>query len=335
MYPPDRAWVLRLGLVLAMAAGCGGQASKPTAPPAGARGTGGQGGGGGTGGTGGTGGAGGALPPDVSSPDAAADPARVDTGAVSDVTAGPDGGGDSGPRPIGPVPGGRHAALIWAYGEHLPTPKPTDPMQPLDVTMKARLEAKGLIVDAIVDATSTAAMMMDKAVIVISNSVDRRKLFDAGGQPKFRDVRVPAIVMKDGVIEVMGMGAGPDGGYSTPVGQTSLTIVTPGDALAAGLMGNVRVYTTMEGASCPPCYLHHVQSSDRIIYAFPGPAAKVIATVVGQAKQAAIFAYDSGAMMVGLPAPAKRMGFFIHRDTDYSADGLKLFDAALDFLLAP
>jgi hypothetical protein len=119
------------------------------------------------------------------------------------------------------------------------------------------------------------------------------------------------------------------------VGQTSVSIVAPGDPLAAGLMGNVRVYTTMGGAPCPPCYLHYVQTSDRIIYAFPGPAAKVIATVVGQPKQAAIFAYDSGAMMVGLPAPAKRMGFFIHRDTDYSPDGLKLFDAALDYLLAP
>jgi hypothetical protein len=169
----------------------------------------------------------------------------------------------------------------------------------------------------------------------VSNSVDRTKLFDAGGKPKLRDVPVPAIVMKDGVIEVMGMGTGPNGGYSTPVGQTSVSIVAPGEALAAGLTGNVRVYTTMGGAPCPPCYLHYVQTSDRIIYAFPGPAAKVVATVVGQPKQAAIFAYGKGAMMVGLTAPAKRMGFFIHRDTDYSPDGLKLFDAALDYLLAP
>jgi hypothetical protein len=190
-------------------------------------------------------------------------------------------------------------------------------------------------VDPILDATVTAAMVMDKAVIVVSNTVDRTHLFDPAGKPKFRDVPVPAIVMKDGVIEVMGMGTGPNGGYSTPVGETSLTIVAPNDPLAAGLMGTVRVYTTMMGAPCPPCYLHYVQSSDRIIYAFPGPAAKVIATVVGQARQAAIFAYDRGAMMIGLPAPAKRMGFFIHRDTDYSPDGLKLFDAALDYLLAP
>jgi hypothetical protein len=39
--------------------------------------------------------------------------------------------------------------------------------------------------------------------------------------------------------------------------------------------------------------------------------------------------------MVGMNAPAKRMGFFIHRDTDYGPDGVKLFDAAVDYLLAP
>jgi hypothetical protein len=323
-------------LVLALLiAGCSGQGSKPTDP--GSAGAGGSGGDDGTGGGGsGGGGSGGALAADAAVADAAVDVGPADSETVPDAPLRPaDVGGDTGPKTSDTAQGGRHAALIWAYGEHLPTPKPTDPMQPLDVTMKARLEAKGLIVDAIVDATSTADMVKDKAVIVISNSVDRTKLFDAGGKPKFRDVHVPAIVMKDGVIEVMGMGAGPNGGYSTPVGQTSLTIALPGDALAAGLMGNVRVYTTMGGAPCPPCYLHYVQTSDRIIYAFPGPAAKVIATVVGQLKQAAIFAYDSGAMMVGLPAPAKRMGFFIHRDTDYSPDGLKLFDAALDYLLAP
>jgi hypothetical protein len=331
--------VLRLVLVVTMAAGCSGQGVKPPPRGGGAGGTAGTGGAAGTGGEGGTGGAagtgggGGAPAPGPSSADAS-DLDRMDSGAAPDATARPDAAGDTGPSRV-PPPGGRHAALIWAYGEHLPTPKPTDPMQPLDVTMKARLEAKGLIVDAIVDATSTAAMVMDKAVIVISNSVDRRKLFDAAGKPKFRDVRVPAIVMKDGVIEVMGMGTGSDGGFSTPVGQTSVSIVKPGDPLTAGLMGDVRVYTTMEGAPCPPCYLHHVQASDRIIYAFPTPAAKVIATVVGQPRQAAIFAYDSGAQMVGVAAPAKRMGFFIHRDTDYSPDGLKLFDAALDFLLAP
>jgi hypothetical protein len=320
-------------VVLMMAAGCSGHPAKPAST--GGAGAGGTGGDEGDGGRGGATGGKGPITPDAAMADAMQDLPAADLPMAADASVEPDTGSDVGPPPVDAPRGNRHAALIWAYGEHLPTPKPTDPMQPLDVTMKARLEAKGLIVDAIVDATATAAMMADKALIVVSNSVDRTKLFEAGNKPKFRDVAVPAIVMKDGVIEVMGMGTGPNGGYSTPVGQTSVSIVAPGDPLAAGLMGNVRVYTTMGGAPCPPCYLHYVQTSDRIIYAFPAPAAKIIATVVGQPKQAAIFAYDKGAMMVGLTAPARRMGFFIHRDTDYSPDGLKLFDAAVDHLLAP
>jgi hypothetical protein len=266
------------------------------------------------------------------------DAARADMAAPAEPVA------DASPQPSAeagtpaPTPGGGrlHAALVWGYGEERPTPAPTDPLMPLDLTMKARLEAKGLVVDTLEDKASTAADVMGKALIVISNSVDRRNLFDAAKKPKFRDVAVPAVVMKDGVIEVMGMGTGSNGGFSTPVGQTQITIVAADDPLAAGLMGNVTVYTKMGGAACPPCYLRVLQTSDRLIYAFPGPAAKIIATIVGNARQAAIFAYPAKAMMAGgAVAPAKRMGFFIHRDTDYSPDGIKLFDAAIDYLLAP
>jgi hypothetical protein len=332
MYPLRQSLPVVLFLSV-LGAGCSSAGRPPGAPGTGGAGDGAGGSGGTTSMTGGSGGTVTSGPPPTSPPDAAPEP----SGPAPDGAAAGAGPGDAptGPAAIDAARGTRHAALIWAYGEHLPTPKPTDPMQPLDVTMKARLEARGLIVDPIIDATVTAEMVMDKAVIIVSNSVDRTKLFDPAGKPKFRTVPVPALVMKDGVIEVMGMGTGPAGGYSTAVGQTSLTVVAPGDPLAAGLMGNVRVYTTMGGAPCPPCYLHYVQTSDRIIYGFPGPGAKVIATIVGQPKQAAIFAYDAGAMMVGLPAPARRMGFFIHRDTDYSPDGLKLFDAALDYLLGP
>jgi hypothetical protein len=234
------------------------------------------------------------------------------------------------------VAGTRHAALIWGYGEHVATPKPGDPLMPLDLTMKARLEAAGFVVDALIDQLSTAEMVSGAAVVVISNSVNRENLFDAGKKPRFKDVTVPVIVSKDGVIEVMGMGTGSAGGFSTPVGQSQIAIVAAGDPLAAGLTGNVRIYTEMGGGPCPPCYLHHVQTDDRLIYAFPSPAAKVVATIVGNTKQAAIFAYDKGAMMAGgVTAPARRMGFFIHRDTDYSANGTKLFDAAIAYLTSP
>jgi hypothetical protein len=222
---------------------------------------------------------------------------------------------EAGPPSDGGAP---RALFVWGYGEHDPTPKPTDPPKPLDVTMKARLEAKGLKVDMVVDADSTVADAAGKALVVISSSINRDNLFD-NKEPRFKNVAVPTIVMKDGTIEVMGLGAGGAGGFSTDVGQTLISIVAPGDPLAAGLTGNVSVYT----------------KGDRLIWAKPGPAAKKIATIVGHADEVAIFAYAAGAAMATGTAPAKRMGFFIHRNTDYSADGSKLFDAAVAYLLAP
>jgi len=215
--------------------------------------------------------------------------------------------------------GGKHAVIVWGYGEHLPTPKPTDPPLAFDMTMKARLEAKGLTVEMAEDASSTVAGVVGKALLVISSSINRNNLFD-NMKPRFKDVPVPTIVMKDGTIEVMGLGAGGAGGFSTEVGETQITIIAPGDPLAAGLTGNITVYT----------------KGDRLIWAQPGPAAKKIATVVGHADEITIFAYPAGSTMVGgAVAPAKRMGFFIHRNTNYSPDGIKLFDAAADYLLAP
>jgi hypothetical protein len=252
----------------------------------------------------------------------------------------------------------QHAVLIWGYGEHWPSPAPTDTPEPFDMTMKALLEAKGLVVDLVVDKDSTVQFVDGKALFIISNSVNRANLFD-NGQPRFKNIKVPGLVTKDGPIEVMGMGIGGAGGFSTTVGETTISIVAPPtEPLTAGLSGMVRVYspTTEPCPFCagantcanpgPLCQGHasccwnqctcSTEPGDRLIYAFPGPSATKIATVVGQPTQITIFAYPAGAMMIGgFVAPAKRMGFFIHRDADYSDDGKKLFNAAVDYLLAP
>jgi hypothetical protein len=265
--------------------------------------------------------------------------------------------GDS--SPVGEAAAtGQHAVLIWGYGEHWPSPAATDTPEPFDMTMKALLEAKGLVVDLVVDKDSTVQFVDGKALFIISNSVNRANLLD-NGQPRFKNIKVPGLVTKDGPIEVMGMGMGGAGGFSTGVGETTINVIAPAtEPLTAGLSGMVRVYSpttevcpfcagtnTCANAS-PLCQGHasccwnqctcSTEPGDRIIYAFPGPNAKKIATVVGQPGQATIFAYPAGATMIGgFVAPAKRMGFFIHRDADYSDDGKKLFNAAVDYLLAP
>jgi hypothetical protein len=306
-------------LVLLPLLSCGGKAPSST----GISGDGGSGGSEATGGaapaTGGAGGdvAGGGTGGSVSvTPDASADAETpADLGPKADAAP----AADDGPPTSGGTKHGQ-ATIVWGYGEHSPTPKPTDPPKAFDLAMKARLEAKGLKVDMVVDALSTVAAVAGKIdLLVISSSINRTNLFDAG-KPRFKDLAIPTIVMKDGTIEVMGLGMGSAGGFSTAVGETQISIIAPSDPLAAGLMGNVTVYT----------------KGDRLIWANPGPMARKIATVVGHPDEITIFAYAAGAPMIGgATAPAKRMGFFIHRNTNYSPEGLKLFDAAVDYLLAP
>jgi hypothetical protein len=261
-------------------------------------------------GSGGSGAGGGSGGSDV--PDAAGSGGNATGG---DQGAGGSGGGAGGagaddaaaPLPDGPSGGmGQGAVLVWGHGEHGAA---NGPPIALDVDLMALLTTKGLKVEMVRDAMAAATDATGKALVVISSSVDRALVLG-----KYKDVTVPAIVIKDGCFGPMGMGT--DG--VSGVGLSKLTILAAGDPLAAGLTGDVAVYTT----------------TDRMIYSAPGPGAKKIASMVGNPAQLTIFAYDAGAMMVGgAKAAAKRLGFFIHRDTDLNANGKKLFTAAVDWAL--
>jgi hypothetical protein len=103
----------------------------------------------------------------------------------------------------------------------------------------------------------------------------------------------------------------------TDADQTDIAIVDAANPLAAGFpAGNVKVYTAMS----------------RLVAGAPAAAAKKVATVVGMPALVTIFSYADGATMVGgFKAPAKRIGFFIHQTATLSADGLKLFEAAVNW----
>jgi hypothetical protein len=75
----------------------------------------------------------------------------------------------------------------------------------------------------------------------------------------------------------------------------------------------------------------------RLVWGLPGPAATRVAHITGMANHPAIFAYATGAAMVGGTAPAKRVSFFLHENmADVSTpNGIKLLDAAIDWCLSP
>jgi hypothetical protein len=170
-------------------------------------------------------------------------------------------------------------------------------------------------VEVAVDTTTTTASADNRALVVISASASQ-----AGVGTKFRDVDVPVMLLEPNVMAGNGFTADGMGARGTVAAQTALTIGAPTHALAAGLTGNVTVYTMPY----------------RMVYGVPGSGAVKVATIVGNATQSPIFAYPRNAAMVGLTAPAKRIAFFMHNDAPpLTTNGTRLFQAAVDWAIAP
>jgi hypothetical protein len=66
-----------------------------------------------------------------------------------------------------------------------------------------------------------------------------------------------------------------------------------------------------------------------------GPKALVAATITAHPEQAALFGYEKGDDMLGLTAPARRVGFAAREDvaSHFTEQGLEVFDAAVDWTL--
>ncbi len=98
--------------------------------------------------------------------------------------------------------------------------------------------------------------------------------------------------------------------------QSGVQIVLANHPMAAGL--NQAVHQT-------------TQAPGRYVWGAPAAAAAKVAHIVGATNRWAIFGYDSGAQMLGMTAPAGRVGWFANRDvpTDLTEGGWALFDAAV------
>lgn len=175
-----------------------------------------------------------------------------------------------------------------------------------DGLIRARLQGLGYTVTVVGDAASTSADATGKQLVAISSSS-----FASNIGTKFRTTAVPLVTWEHALWDDLGMTAA----AGTQVGgQQSLAIVTPGSALAAGLTGTVGVSTV----------------ADTLPQGVPAAAAVVVARLPGTTT-ASDFAYDTGAAMAGLAAPARRVGLFLGDNTaaTFTANGWTLFDAAV------
>jgi hypothetical protein len=187
-----------------------------------------------------------------------------------------------------------------------------------DTTLLDRLVGRGYTVVIRTEAAVVAADADNKAAVLLSASTTVAQVM--ANLPALPTQAVPVLAMDENLEPFLKM-TGPirntDRGATNL--QTQVTIVGTDPALTAGLTGNVTVYT----------------APFDIGFGVPAAAATKVASVVGAATHLAIYAYPSGAMMVGQTAPAKRTFYFV-RDNNVipnliTEDALKLFDAIVDF----
>ncbi|HKQ53664.1 MAG TPA: LamG-like jellyroll fold domain-containing protein [Pyrinomonadaceae bacterium] len=186
-----------------------------------------------------------------------------------------------------------------------------------DGLIKARLENLGFTVTVKDAVSAVSSDATNKSLVYISETVASTNV-----TTKFRDVAVPVILAESQLFDDMLM-TGPtnetDYGYAG--GQNQVIILDPSHPLAAGCTGTVTVSIQVSGAA----------------WGRPSASAAQVASMSYDGTKKAIFAYESGAMMVGMQAPARRVGLF-HGNDAYSSltgNGGALFDAAVRWASTP
>jgi hypothetical protein len=210
------------------------------------------------------------------------------------------------PSVIGAASG--HRALLVRGGDSEPGPG--------DAALAAHLEGLGLDVVQVLDAELAAGDVRDAELVVISAStlgkVVRERLPAAG----LRDAPVPIVTCETATFDLLGMTAPrARSGLGSSPGHTGVEIAAPEHPLAAGLQGPIVV------AGADVALSWGVPTSDAI----------PVATLDTNPDMVVQFAYERGAAMVGLRAPARRVGCFISAEAAQllTREGWALFDAGV------
>lgn len=179
--------------------------------------------------------------------------------------------------------------------------------------LRDRLVSLGYNVILQTDDTSATSNATGMNVVVISASTDDKKILN-----KYASVAVPVVVINRFLYDDMRMVA--SGAFQSAASQTQVAISASSHPLAAGYTVAVPVYS----------------SSTSLQWGTVGSGAVNVATVVGNSSRSAIFGYDIGSSMVGMTAPARRVGFFLWTDgaSRWTAAGSNLFEAAITWAVS-
>lgn len=136
---------------------------------------------------------------------------------------------------------------------------------------------------------STTADAQGKDLLYISSTILSGRV-----GARFRDVSIPVIVGESHLMDDMKMSSG---GYGNANGLEEIEVQASTHPVMDGLSGSaIAVFTP----------------NDRGVWGRPGSEATVVATWSGRSNRSVIYCYETGDQMVGLTAPARRMGFFLH-----------------------
>ncbi|GIV32716.1 MAG: hypothetical protein KatS3mg031_0251 [Chitinophagales bacterium] len=186
-------------------------------------------------------------------------------------------------------------------------------LSPSDAFIKTRMEQLGYQVTVVSDASVATNHATGMDLIFISSTINSGNVGN-----KFTSVALPVINCEPYIFDDMKMTDNSTSNYGNIYTQTQINIINNSHPLAAGLSaGNKTVYN----------------SSDRLVWGNPASSAIKIATAVGNSSQYVLFAYETGATMFGMTAPARRIGFFLY-DTGaekLNSNGVALLEAALQW----
>ena len=202
-----------------------------------------------------------------------------------------------------------------------------------DVFIHNRLgKVLGYKVILAVDSTSAGELSdaAEKAdLVIVSESTLSMKL-----QNKLKSTTTPILSYEAFIQDDMGLTAKERPGdpgepddylYGVREKDTEIDIVMPDHPLAAGLKGRVAIYKVPK----------------EVTWGKVGKNAKVIATLKGRKDAATIYVYNKGVELFdGTVSAGMRIGFFLEEENVtgtsnfMTADGLRLFDAAVKFGLS-
>lgn len=170
-----------------------------------------------------------------------------------------------------------------------------------DTAAQDALWSMGYNVTLKTGASVTTADATGKTAVIVSSTVNST---DVG--TKFKNVAVPVITWEVGLFDDLGMVTASSGYSGTTTAQTSMTLLNPGHPLSAGIT--------------PTSSTGQVFSvADTITWGKPSASAIKIGTLTTDPSKATLFAYDTGALMVGMTAPARRVALPF---TDTSASNI-------------